>query len=204
MVSAGVSGLPVVSADGKLVGIVSEGDLIRRTETETAPRRSWWLRLFGSPNMTVEDYIRSHGMKAADLMSRKVISVAPDDTLETVANLLEGHHIKRVPVIEDGKLVGIVSRSNLVQALSAIYSSQKPEISVNDASLREAIDQNIAETGVPSFYLNVVVANGIADLWGVVASREERDAVRIAAESTPGVKGVNVHITANSQLLSGV
>lgn len=204
MVSAGISGMPVVDGTGKVVGIVSEGDLMRRSETETAPRRSWWLKLLGSPTMSAEDYIRSHGMKASDLMSRAVVSVSPDDTLGDAAALLEGHHIKRAPVIENGKLVGIVSRSNLVQALSAIYSTQAPPTSVDDASLRAAVEQNIDETGVTSFYLNIVVADGIVNLWGVVASQQERNAVRVAAESTPGVKGVKVHISANPQLLSGV
>lgn len=204
MVSAGISGMPVVDGTGKVIGIISEGDLMRRTETETAPRRSWWLKLLGSPTMSAEDYIRSHGMKASDLMHRSVISVSPDDTLGKAAQVLEGHHIKRAPVIENGKLVGIISRSNLVQALSAIYGTQAPEASVDDASLRAAVEHNIAETGVSAFYLNVVVSNGIVDLWGVVSSQEERNAVRIAAESTPGVKGVQVHITANPQLLSGV
>lgn len=204
MVSAGISGMPVVDAAGKVVGVISEGDLMRRAETETAPRRSWWLKLLGSPSMTAEDYIRSHGMKASDLMSRSVISVTPDDTLGEAAKILEGHHIKRAPVIENGRLVGIISRSNLVQALSAVYSMQRPQGSVDDASLRAAVEQNIAETGVASFYLNVVVTNGIVDLWGVVSSKEERDAVRIAAESTSGVKAVQVHISANPQLLSGV
>ncbi len=204
MVSAGISGLPVVDSAGKVVGIISEGDLMRRAETETAPRRSWWLTLIGSPATTATDYIRSHGMKAADLMSQSIISVSPDDTLEKVANLLEGHRIKRAPVIENGHLVGIVSRSNLVQALSAIYSAGTPDISVDDTSLRAEVEHRIAETGVTTFYLNVVVANGVVDLWGVVSSQEERTAIRVAAESTPGVKGVNMHISANPQLLSGV
>lgn len=204
MVSARISGVPVVDAGGKVVGIVSEGDLMRRAETETAPRRSWWLSLLSSAEGTAADYIRSHGMKASDLMSRSVVSVRPDDTLEHAANLLEGHHIKRVPVIEKGHLVGIVSRSNLVQALSAIYATQKPAVSSDDNALRAEVEKHIDETGVPAFYLNVVVANGVVDLWGVVASREEREALRVAAESTPGVKAVNLHVAANAQLLSGV
>jgi len=204
MVSSGISGLPVLDADGKIVGIISEGDLMRRAETETAPRRSWWLNLLGSPERTATDYVRSHGMKASDLMSRRIVSVGPDETLEAVANLLEENRIKRVPVLEGGALVGIVSRSNLVQALSAIYAAQKPATSTDDAQLRTEVEHHIGETGVSAFYLNVVVANGVVDIWGVVSSKEEQNALRVAAESVRGVKAVNMHVAANAQLLSGV
>ncbi|MCA8926548.1 MAG: CBS domain-containing protein [Alphaproteobacteria bacterium] len=204
MVSAGISGLPVVDPRGKVIGIVSEGDLMRRAETETAHRRSWWLTLFGSSEGTAQRYIRTHAMKAADLMSRSIVSVHSDDTLETVANLLEEHRIKRVPVIDNGQLVGIVSRSNLVQALSAIYAARPPAPSMNDTQLRAEVERHIEDTGVPAFYLNVVVANGVVDLWGVVSTRDEADALRVAAESVRGVKSVSMHVTANAQLLSGV
>jgi signal-transduction protein with cAMP-binding, CBS, and nucleotidyltransferase domain len=117
---------------------------------------------------------------------------------------LESRRIKRAPVIEDGKLVGIISRSNLVQALSAIYSAKQPATAASDAKVRASVEQQIGATGVSTFFLNVVVAQGVVDLWGIVGSQEERAALRIAAESTPGVKAVNVHLTANPQLFSGI
>ena len=114
LLARNISAMPVVVDQDKVVGIVSEGDLMRRSENETERQRSWWIRAFAEPEARARDYIKTHGMCAKDIMSKKVISVSEDTSLADIAETLEKHHIKRVTVMRDGKLVGIVSRANLL------------------------------------------------------------------------------------------
>lgn len=141
-----ISGVPVVDAAGQLVGIVSEGDLLHRVETGTerhrgeplaGRRRSWWLETIGSPRELARDFLKSHGRTAADVMTREVISVTETAELADVAMLLETKRIKRVPVLRDGKLVGIVSRANLVRALAATTSEPAIDADSDDRGIRE-------------------------------------------------------------------
>src|SRR6516164_9084416 len=119
LVANGISAVPVVAIDGSVVGIISEGDLMRRAVSGAERKRSWWLETFSSAEQLMAEFVKAHGRKAKDVMTRRVISVDPDTSLQEIANLLEKHGIKRVPVLKDGRLVGIVSRANLVQALRA-------------------------------------------------------------------------------------
>jgi CBS domain-containing protein len=120
MLEAGVSGLPVVDDEGILRGIASEGDLMRRAESGTDQhKRSWWLRLVGSEDDEARDYVKTHGATAGDVMSHPVISVSPDADLGELAFTLEKRRIKRVPVAEAGRLLGVVSRADLLRALAA-------------------------------------------------------------------------------------
>jgi len=185
-----ISAVPVVDADGRVVGVVSEGDLVRRAEAGTELRRSHWLEWM-VPNQTLAaEFVKSHSRRVSDIMTRNVISVAPDTPLDEVATILESNGIKRVPVIENGKLVGILSRSNLVQALATIYK-QATAATVDDAKLRTAIMEQLESKAWshPSL-LNVTVKDGAVDLWGIVESNAEKQAVRVAAEVAPGVKAV--------------
>ncbi len=182
----------LVIDDGKLVGLVSEGDLIRRAEIGTAERpRSWWLRLFTDNDTLAAEYIKTHATRVRDVMTRNVITVAEEAPLTEVAAILEKNHIKRVPVVRDGKPVGIISRANLVQALAAAPSATPLMPDVDDAELRKKVLATLhAEHWSSVGAVNVTVREGVVEYWGRYRSEEERDASRIAAEGIPGVKRV--------------
>lgn len=186
-----ISALPVVAADGKVVGIISEGDLLRRIETETERHRTHWLEWMTSRQTLASEFVKSNSRRVSDVMTRRVISVRPETTLNEVAAILEKNGIKRVPVIENGKLVGILSRANLVQALASVYKKIEP-IAVEDSALRaKVLAQLEKQPWVHWASLTVVVESGTVNLWGVVDSEVEKNAARVAVETTPGVKAVN-------------
>lgn len=187
-----ISGLPVVNAAGELVGIVSEGDLMRRVDAGTEHRRSWWLRLLMGREGLAEEYVREHARKVADVMTRSVITASPDTPIGEIANLLERNAIKRVPIVKDRKVVGIVSRANLIQALAALRKQITVERPLSDATLRESVlAQFQSEPWMRTSLINVTAHEGVVDLWGVVDSQSEKKAMRVAAEVTPGVRKVN-------------
>jgi len=187
-----ISAVPVIDDAGKLVGMVSEGDLLRRSEADTGHERSWWLRLLmGRENLAAE-YLREHSRRIADVMTRGIISAEPDTPVADIATLLERYRIKRVPIIGNGKVVGIVSRANLIQALATFGKKLTSPQSVTDAQLREKIASRLnSEPWVRPFLVNVTVTDGAVDLWGLVDSSVEKKALRVVVENTPGVKSVN-------------
>ena len=186
-----ISAVPVVDSDGKVVGIVSEGDLMRRAEAGTGRRRSWWLSLLTGKEVLAAQYVKEHSRKVADVMTRDVITATPDTPLQDIANILEKNSIKRVPIIEDGKMVGLVSRANLLQALASLRK-QIEGGTPNDTKIRETVVQRLnAEPWLRSSLINVIVQDGTVELWGIVDSPTEKKAVRVAAEETPGVRAVN-------------
>lgn len=188
-----ISAVPVVTGQGKLVGIVSEGDLVHRAEIGTEQRRSWWLLLLAEDQELAADYIKAHGRKIENVMVRNVITATPDTPLDEVARLLEQHGIKRVPIVRDGQLVGIVSRANLVQAVAS--SGSKLEIPVSDGSIRDKLLLHLnAQRWAHTELLNATVNDGIVDLWGVTGSETERKAIRVAAETMTGVRAVKDHM----------
>jgi CBS domain-containing protein len=190
-----ISAVPVVDGDGRLVGIVSEGDLMRRPESGTEPHHSWWLRLITAPEDNVDEYLKVHGLTAADVMTRKVVTITGDATTGDIAELLERRRIKRVPVVEDGTVVGIVSRADLLRALVAHKHTIPAAGDVSDAEIRARIIGVLRSENLPGdVWINPLVSDGVVHLWGVVNSEKERDAVRIAAESTDGVKSVVSHL----------
>jgi len=192
-----ISGVPVVDAEARLLGIVTEGDLMRRPEIETERQRSWWLRILADPRDIAKEYAQSHGTRARDVMTAQVITVAEDAPLGEIARLLEERRIKRVPVVRDGKLVGIVSRANLLQGLAARSDAVRTVAPIDDRSLRERVAAVLARQGWTSHgTFNVIVTDGVVELWGLVESDEERKAVRIAAEGVPGVRAVKDHLGA--------
>jgi CBS domain-containing protein len=197
----GISATPVVDSDGRMVGIVSEGDLLHRaelgTERKGKRRSSWWLEDFAAG--LARDYVKSHGRTVADIMTREVVTVSEETDLAEVATLLETKRIKRVPVTRDGKIVGIVSRANLVRALGATSVAVAPEGGNvdDDRSIRERLLAELADkkwTG-GIWAQDIVVNGGIVHLWlGAEASGERRQAMRVAAENIAGVRDVTVHI----------
>jgi CBS domain-containing protein len=188
-----ISAAPVVDADGKLLGVVSEGDLMRRAEAGTERRTSWWLSLISDPQDDAREYLKSHGLHAGEVMTRNVLSVSEDTSLQEIAALLEKHRIKRVPVLRDGKVVGIVSRANLLQALVA--QPRPAAVAADDRALRQTVLEALTATGARTTYVNVVVSEGVVHLWGMAHSDEERSALRVAAEAVPGVKSVEEKVS---------
>ena len=188
-----ISATPVVDESGALLGVVSEGDLMRRPEAGTERRPSWWLTLLSEPQDEAREYLKSHGLRASDVMTRKVLTVEEETSLQDIAALLEKHRIKRVPVMGAGKVVGIVSRANLLQALVAQSKSPAPQ--ADDRALREAVLAALKATGARTLYINVVVSEGVVHLWGMAQSEEEKNAMGVAAESVAGRRQVRERIT---------
>jgi CBS domain-containing protein len=190
-----ISGMPVVDANGRVVGIVSQGDLLHRVENDTVhERRRWWLEfLLSSPRAQAARYVKEHGHVVGDVMCDKVISITEDMRLDQIADLMERRHLKRVPVLKDGKLVGIVSRSNLIRAVASAAPGIN-SVSHDDASLRDAIVLEMHGQRWGLSKQGVLVNDGVAHLWGVIESEEEKRAIHIAAEGVPGVKRVEDHL----------
>ncbi|MDR5741353.1 CBS domain-containing protein [Caballeronia sp. LZ016] len=192
-----ISGAPVVDENQHVVGMVSEGDLLHRSETDTEKRqgrRSWWLDLIGSDGAA--DYVKSHARTVGEIMSRDVVCVQEDTSLAEIASVLETRHIKRVPVLRDHRLVGIVSRSNLVQALASVpapVAESAQGTSASDKEIRAMLMGELAGRGWAFPGRNIVVRNGVVHLWGTVWSTDQLDAMRIASGNIPGVKRVEDH-----------
>ncbi len=188
-----ISAVPVVDTENNVVGIVSEGDLVRRSESETERHSPWWLFLVEEPEEKAIAYIKSHGRLAKDVMTRKVLTASEETTLEEIATLLEENRIKRVPIVRENKLVGIVSRANLLHGLVA--SKITKETTVNDATIRSSIMNELPkEAGVLIGLIDVTVSDGIVHLWGAVESESEKTAAGLVVENTPGVREVKNHL----------
>ncbi len=193
-----ISAAPVVDEKGTVLGIVSEGDLMRRIETHTEKRHSWWLELVSDPAVMARDFVKSTGKRVTDVMTKQVVAVREDTSLREIADILDKRRIKRVPVVKDGKLVGIVSRADLVRAM-LLESEHKPSGNgvANDSYIR---DQFLARLGNepwgPRSFVNIVVKNGDVELYGFALSHDEARAIGLLAERLPGVKSVNnqVHV----------
>ena len=189
-----ISGAPVVDDEGRLLGMLTEGDLLHRTETGTqARRRSWWLEFFASTRDLAATYIKENARLVKDVMTAKVISVQETTPVSEIADLLERHRIKRVPVVYDGELLGIVSRANLVKALASVPKEVTSAASDVDETIREAVLRELGAHRWAAPAENVIVNGGTVYLWGVVTSVEQARAMCIAAENVPGVKGVEDH-----------
>ncbi len=193
MLERRISGLPVVDGGGRLLGIVSEGDLIRRPEIDTDRVKLGWLRLLLSDEDRARDFVKSHGRKAREVMTQPAISVAADAPLAEVVRLMARHRVKRLPVVDKGKLVGLVTRTDLLRAVVAHQAVAPAD--VKDEELRVRIDAMLREEDwAASAVVNVQVENGVAQLWGTVESREQREALILAVRGVPGVKDVQPHL----------
>lgn len=186
-----ISAVPVVNDKDVLVGIVSEGDLIHRVEAGTERRRSWWLELLTGKEVLAHEFVMSHARKAADVMTSPAISVPPETSLGDIASMLEKHRIKRVPVANNGKIVGIVSRANLIQALVNLNKATASDAAIDDQTLHgNIVAQLRTKPWVDPSTINIIVNDGSVELWGIVDSESEKDAIRVAVEVTPGVRKV--------------
>lgn len=190
-----ISAVPVVDAGQHVLGIVSEGDLMRRAESDTNKRHSWWLEAIFSNQDRSKEYIKTHGRKASDVMTRDPIGVTEDTPLYEIAELLEKNHIKRVPVTRDGQLVGIVSRANVLHGLAATKAESPRPSSTDDQTIREKLLHVLSEeAGLDTALINVIVNKGVVQFWGLASSRAQIKAAQIAAENTPGVKSIENHL----------
>jgi CBS domain-containing protein len=188
-----ISAVPVVDENDRVLGIISEGDLISRPENETARDHSWWLDLIMGPRDEAVDFLRTHGTRAADVMTTSVVTAQESDTAADIARKLERHHIKRVPVIRDGRLVGIVSRANLLRsfATGAIRQTE----SENNGEIRTAIVNRLKEAGLLTHLIDVTVGDETVELWGLVSSRTQAEAARAAVEGVAPSKRIENHLT---------
>jgi CBS domain-containing protein len=193
MLDNNISGLPV-SDNGKVVGILTEGDLLRRSETGTERQRPRWLEILMGPGRMAGEYVRTHGRKVEAIMTTDLISVAGDTPLDEVVGLMERRRIKRVPVIEGGVLVGVVSRLDLLRALLRTIEAQHSE-DRGDDDIREQILAELAKAAwVPRDGLSISVKDGVVDLNGVILEEKEREALRVVAENVSGVRAVQDHL----------
>jgi CBS domain-containing protein len=187
-----VSGLPVVDDTGNLVGIVTEGDFLRRGELGTQRQRPRWLEFLIGPGRLASEYVRESGRKVEDVMTPSPQTIAETASLSDAVHLMERHRIKRLPVVRDGKLVGIVSRVNIMYALVSLDREAKAPVG-GDAAIRERI---LAECDKLPWapQVNVVVRDGVVELWGAITDDRERQGLIVIAENVPGVKAVHDHL----------
>jgi CBS domain-containing protein len=193
MLERRISGVPVVDGDARVLGIVSEGDLIRRPEIETDRPGRGWLSLFVSDEERARDFVKSHGRRAREVMTQPAICVAPDTALTEAVRLMERHHVKRLAVVEAGKLCGLVTRADVVRAFVA--RPPAPGRAQSDAELRERVDALLrSEDWAASAYITVEVDGGVVQLWGTVESTAQREAILVAVREVDGVKDVQAHL----------
>lgn len=191
MLRSHLSGLPVVDAEGRLVGMLSEGDLLRRTELGTERHRARWIEALLLPGRSATDYVRTHGRRVEEVMTSAPIAVEHDASLEDIVSLMEQKHIKRVPVLQRGALVGIVTRADLLRALLAAPGTASPE-NPNDLRIAAAIEADLKkQSWMPGSSVRLKVSHGVVELGGIILDDRYRDAIRVCAENTPGVKEVH-------------
>ena len=186
-----ISAVPVVDDSGRVIGIVSEGDLIHRPEADTEAAPSRWQSLFESREEAASRFVKTHGGHARDVMTRHVVTATEDTALSDIAMLLDRRHIKRVPIVRAGRLVGIVSRADLLRGLLTARQPAPP--AANISGLRDAVIAAVRKIGIRDEFINVVAAGRVVHLWGSMESAQEKRALRVAAEQTPGVEKVIDH-----------
>jgi CBS domain-containing protein len=189
-----ISGLPVIDPSGRLVGMVTEGDLLRRAETGTERQRPRWLEFFAGLGRVADEYVHAHGRRISEIMTTDPVTVTEETPLEKVVTLMERRRVKRLPVVRGDKVVGIISRANLLHALASVAGETKP-VSVDDQGIRTRLLAELAkERWAPTAMIDVTVRGGVVELWGTVTNERQRQALIVAAENIPGVKQVNDHL----------
>jgi CBS domain-containing protein len=194
MLQRHISGLPVVDKDGRLVGVVTEGDLLRRAETGTERKRPRWLEFLVGPGRLADEYTRTHGRNVSEVMTPDPVTVTEDTSLEDVVKLMEKRRIKRVPVVRGQTVVGIISRANLLHALAGVAREVKPALASDQAIREQLMAELKRQSWAPIAMIDIVVRNGVVELWGTITDERERQAIKVAAENIPGVKGVNDYL----------
>jgi CBS domain-containing protein len=188
-----ISGLPVVDATGTLVGIVSQGDFLRRSEIGTGRRRGRWLKFLLGSGRSATEFVHEHGRKISEIMSPAPVTVMEDTPLADVADLMETRNVKRLPVVRGGKIVGIVTRTNLLQAVADL-ARDVPDPTADDDRIRERIIRAMEEADWRPIGLNVIVRDGIVHLSGSILDERARQAAIVAAENIEGVRKVHDHL----------
>ena len=192
MIRKHISGLPVINSAGELVGIISEGDFLRRVEINTQRKRNRWSQLFIDPGQSAVDFSRERGRKVADVMTPDPITVSEDAPLETVVGLMKKNNVKRLPVMSGNRMVGIVARSNLLLAVASLIRDV-PDPTATDDQIRDRIVQSISNNEWRPINLDVVVRNGVANISGFIVDERSRSATMVAVENVSGVKAVHDH-----------
>jgi CBS-domain-containing membrane protein len=207
MIERHISGVPVLTDHGRIVGIVSQSDLLHRVEIGTEKRerpRKWWFLNLADADALAREYAKAHGLKAQDVMTRYVISVREDTELRDVADILDRHRIRRVPVIQAGRLVGIITRGDLVRTLSQVQISRSDE-NIDNAVLHKALHDRIrAQPWVNESYISVTVNDGVVELWGFVDTVDQHSALRALVEETDGVRRVEDKISVGVPFKGGI
>jgi CBS-domain-containing membrane protein len=194
MLDKQISGLPVLDAAGKPVGILTEGDLLRRSETGTERHRPRWLEILMGPGRIAGEYVRTHGRKVEEVMTRDLISVTEETPLDEIVQLMERRRIKRLPVLDGDALVGIVTRADLLRALARALE-EPPDAPHDDDDILQRIMAELRKAAwMPRDGLTITVTDGIVELDGVILDEKEREALRVVAENAPGVKAVEDHL----------
>ncbi|MEA3189139.1 MAG: hypothetical protein QOD99_2969 [Chthoniobacter sp.] len=188
-----ISGLPVIDEAGKLIGIISQGDFIRRAEIGTQRKRGRWLKFLLGPGKVASDFVHERGRKVGEIMTLDPLTVTEDATLEDIVQLMERHNVKRLPVMREGQLVGIVTRSNLLQAVAEL-AREIPDPTADDDHIRNRVITSIEKADWGPFGLGVIVRNGNVHLSGVITNERSRQAAIVAAENVSGVKKVHDHL----------
>lgn len=195
MLQKHVSGLPVIDAAGKFVGIVSEGDFIRRGEIGTQRKRGRFLKFILGPGQAATDFVHEHGRKVAEIMTPQLltITITEDTALDEIVELMEKNSVKRLPVMRGDKIVGIVSRANLLQAVASL-AREIPDPTADDDHIRNRVIDTIEKNDWCPFGLSVIVRGGVVHLSGVITEERSRKAAVVAAENVTGVTKVHDHL----------
>lgn len=196
MLDARVSGLPVVDADGRLVGVITEGDLLARAELGTEKKRARWLEFLFGPGRSAEEFVQSHGRRVEEVMTRTPITVAPSTQLDEVVGLMTERRVKRLPVVDGEKLIGIVSRADVLRALSGAFAKAPADgADCADDVLAQRVKAVLkAQTWVPTSSIEIRAVDGVVQVWGSILDERQREAIRVAVENIPGVKGIADHL----------
>jgi CBS domain-containing protein len=190
-----ISGLPVVDASGALVGMVTEGDFLRRAETGTERKRPRWLEFLVGPNRLAEEYVESHARKVGEMMTRDPITITEDTPLDEIVQVMERRRIKRVPVMRGAQVVGIVSRSNLMHAVATLGRTAPPPAKTDAAIRQQLLAEFEKQFWAPAALIDVSVKDGVVELWGTILEGAQGEAIKVCAENIPGVKSVVSHLT---------
>jgi CBS domain-containing protein len=190
-----ISGLPVIDASGTLVGVITEGDFLRRTETGTERKRPRWLEFLMGPRRMADEYVHSHSRKVEEVMTREPITITEDASLDEIVQILERRRIKRLPVMRGTQVVGIVSRANLLHALASLGAAAPPPAKTDMAIRQQLLAEFDKQTWAPVALIDVVVKDGVVQLWGTITEEAQGEALKVCAENIPGVKSVVSHLT---------
>jgi CBS domain-containing protein len=190
MLDQHIGGLPVCGPDGRLVGIVTESDLLRRAETGTERHRPRWLEFVLGPGKLAEEYAHSHARRVEEVMTRDVATAGPRDSLEHVVGLMERKRIHRVPVLDGDRLVGIVTRADLMRALLSAGREMAPGPASDEQIRVRMWDELERQPWATPGMLHVLVRDGVVTLSGGVPDPRQIDALRVMAQNIPGVREV--------------